>query len=156
MRREPTPAHPNDLVKFPHDLEEYTNTGEGGMYVKLAVVGDLRKQCSMTAVQDIYPDVLVGSDRALGEGCTEFFYPGVKRWMRASSSPTPDWQDLLSIPLQALIILGSTGWSGWSDSRSSYWTCQFADLTLAGQALYRMLQDQFPYHQLHLLTYLDT
>jgi hypothetical protein len=56
----------------------------------------------------------------------------------------------------AVIILGSTDWSGWNESKGRYWTCKFDDLTEEGKALYKQIEALYPRCELHLLTFLDT
>ncbi len=35
----------------------------------------------------------------------------------------------LSRPFLAVVVLGSTGWSGWHETEKHYWTCRLEDLT---------------------------
>lgn len=56
----------------------------------------------------------------------------------------------------AVLVLGSTGWSGWNEGSGEYWMCTFGDLTAEGQALYRQLEVLYKGCDLHLLTFLDT
>lgn len=61
-----------------------------------------------------------------------------------------------SIPYLAVITLGSTGWSGFSNETGN-WLCRFDDLTPEGQALYRTIEALYgPHGTLVLQTWLDT
>jgi uncharacterized protein CbrC (UPF0167 family) len=54
------------------------------------------------------------------------------------------------------ILLGTTGWSGWSDEKG-HWKCTFDDLSDAGQTIYALIQGLYgDKGNLHLVTYLDT
>lgn len=62
----------------------------------------------------------------------------------------------MSRPYLAVLVIGTTGWSGWSEAKGQYWACTFNDLNEEGQALYNQVQKLYPGCDLHLLTFLDT
>ena len=61
-----------------------------------------------------------------------------------------------SRPYLAAILLGATGWSGWSDEAQSYWYCTYDSLTDEGRQLYQMMERLYPGRKIHLQTWLDT
>lgn len=64
--------------------------------------------------------------------------------------------DLLSIDYHAVVTMGSTGWSGYSEKNGS-WLCTYDDLTAEGKALYDSLKQLYgDTCQLYLQTWLDT
>jgi hypothetical protein len=64
-------------------------------------------------------------------------------------------EDMLSVRYRASILLGSTGWVGFSPTRG-YWHAKFEDLTPEGQDLYRLMERLNPGCSVHILTFLDT
>ena len=78
----------------------------------------------------------------------------------SSSVPNPyrtDFRRYLSIGYLCVMTIGSTGWSGWSDKRSKYWHCTYADLTSDGKDLYRNIKKLYgPRCRIYLQTWLDT
>jgi hypothetical protein len=65
-------------------------------------------------------------------------------------------EDYLSIPYLAAVLIGSTGWSGFNESKGEYFKAAYSDLSATGVALWDMLQDLYPTCKLELLTWLDT
>lgn len=61
----------------------------------------------------------------------------------------------LSVPYVAVILLGSTGWSGFSQI-TGHWLATRESLTDEGKALYVALEALYPGHTLRLTTWLDT
>ena len=82
-------------------------------------------------------------------------------WMRyhfpSYRDPKTDaFRQEMSAPYQAVILMGSTGWSGYSQELGQYWHCTKDALTAEGKALFDMVQARFPACTLHLLTFVDT
>jgi hypothetical protein len=61
----------------------------------------------------------------------------------------------LSRAYRASIVMGSSGWSGYSEKKGN-WFAKFDDLTPDGQALYRLMEKLNPGCPIHLLTFIDT
>lgn len=69
----------------------------------------------------------------------------------------PNRSPYLSVPYAAVILLGSTGWSGYSEQAGAYWIATYAEgLTDEGRRLYDDLAALYPAHQIRLTTWLDT
>jgi hypothetical protein len=64
--------------------------------------------------------------------------------------------EYLSVGYLCAMTLGSTGWSGWSDKKESYWRCTLDDLTDNGRILVSVLKRLYPGHKVILQTWLDT
>ena len=63
----------------------------------------------------------------------------------------------LSINYLAIVTLGSTGWSGWSDENERYFECTEEDLTSEGRALLGNLRALYGDRgEVILQTWLDT
>lgn len=169
-------------VNFPFDHPEYKNSGEGGMVVKLVVCGKKPLDgaygeswsygvCCGAGVTEVMAENLVGDDKRpspkepLGkprtyrqivksqkdwEKWTEYHFPGL-----FDNEPAREYRRNLSVGYAAVILMGSTGWSGYSDKNGS-WVCKYSDLTADGKKLYNMVKKMYPKQELHLLTYLDT
>ena len=134
------------FVNFPVDSEDWKNTMEGGMTVKIIVpvpLDDKFSLCSENFAIEYRANVLVGSD--ITEICTVFgsYY---------SRNHFPEYDTLMDC--YAIVTIGSTGWSGYNDSKG-YWKCTYRDLFPDGEALYDSLQKLYNVRP-HILTYLDT
>ena len=130
-------------VNFPVDSDDWKNTMEGGMTVKIIVpvpLEDKFSQCCKSEATEFEPDVLVGSD------------VGLERKDYYNSYFLPRFINLK--PCYAIVTIGSTGWSGYNDSKG-YWKCTYKDLLPDGKALYDSLQKLYNVRP-HILTYLDT
>jgi hypothetical protein len=162
-------------VNFPTEDPVWKDTGEGGMVVKL-VVCDNREfdeqfgECSGVFVADVMSNSFIGDDRLpepeepeefetlesllkYGEAISaweEYHFP------RLNEENAEGIERYVSRGYLAVIILGSTDWSGWNESEGKYWVCKFADLTEPGKALYKQIETLYPGCELHLLTFLDT
>lgn len=68
----------------------------------------------------------------------------------------PQRAPLLSVPYAAVVLLGSTRWSGYSQTAGAYWCATRDRLTDQGRALYGALEALYPGHRLRLTTWLDT
>ena len=167
-------------VNFPFKDKEYKNSGEGGMVVKLVVCGKKPRKgiygksweygvCCGAAISELMMESLVGDDkRPMPRGAKEhkthesliaeqelhnrwleYYYPQVNN---ANDAGTDRF---LSTGFAAVILMGSTGWAGYSDKKGS-WVCKYSDLTPEGKKLYNMVKKMYPSQELHLLTYLDT
>lgn len=164
-------------VRFPVDDPRYRNSGEGGMLVKLVAVEppDLPEArafgvCCGAQVWDLLTEVLIGDDQCPPPAApVDYADPEAVRteqaahldWVRrhypyyGDLSVSPREQECAG-PALAVLVLGTTGWSGWDEAAGRYWQCAFDDLSPEGQALYRQLQALYPQARLHLLTFLDT
>jgi hypothetical protein len=161
---------PADLIHFPNPVEPYRDTGEGGLYVVLAVPEPRghRYNCHV--------DVLInmGSPDATISDTGDLWAPGAQRgdgWQNAM-----DAQDALrkagrddlatwatrvidpeteqSVDLLAAVHLGSTPHSLWNDQAGRYWEAGVEDLTEHGRALHAALEAA--YGAPRILTFLDT
>ncbi len=162
-------------VKFPVDDPAWKNSHEGGMFVKL-VVCDNREfddqfgVCSGVSVFNVLSESFIADDRRPRPAPLENY--DTPEAVQAEQKAMADWDAyhfpslegpqesgvgrFLSRPYLASIVLGSTGWSGWSDTEGRSWMCRFDDLTDEGKALYRQIEALYPGCELHLLTFLDT
>lgn len=163
-------------VNFPVSDPLWNNSGEGGMVVKLVVVNntdfdapDNFEVCCGAHVFDVYSEPLIGDDarkrpEVLGE------YDSAESVM-AEQLAFREWEayhyphlhdepfsrgNELSRPYLAVVVLGSTGWSGWSDELGRSWSCTYQDLSDDGKRLYEMMRSLYPGCALHLLTFIDT
>lgn len=161
-------------VNFPVNDPAWRNTNEGGMVVKLVVCDDRDDetefaQCSGAFVTDIQGEVLLADDKRakpeLADGPESMdavmaHQRAVRAWEQFHfpylGDSTRGAAEYLSRGYLAVLVLGSTGWSGWHTTRECNWTCGFDDLTDEGKALYRQLEALYPGCTLHLLTFLDT
>lgn len=131
------------FVNFPVDSEDWKNTMEGGMTVKIIVpvlIQDNWSQCCEGYATEFEPNSIIGSDVGL---YARFYY---------SRNHFPKYDTL--IDCYAIVTIGSTGWSGYNDSKG-YWKCTYRDLFPDGEALYDSLQKLYKVRP-HILTYLDT
>ena len=131
-------------VNFPVDSEDWKNTMEGGMTVKLVVpvpLEDNWSQCCEVFATEPLANVLAASDSILDNTDPDYHY-------YSGDSPSG------MIPCYAIVTIGSTGWSGYNASKG-YWKCQLEDLTEDGKHLYHRLHDLYNVKP-HILTYLDT
>ena len=165
-------------VNFPVGDPAWKSTNEGGMVVKLVVVDtdsaalEFSKCCggyvcdmlSETFVDDDkapYPqrsnDFDCDSDTLLIE--MEAEDAAIRQWAQRHF-PSLDNDDsesrYASRPYLAALVLGTTGWSGYSEAQGRTWGCTFEDLSADGKALYGHIQALYPHATLHLLTFLDT
>ncbi len=168
----------NGWVNFPVNDPRWRSTNEGGMFVKL-VVCDNREfdkkfgVCCGVSVRDTLSEVLIADDKRPEPkhqfaqedfaskdawlAAVEAEQSAIRRWeeyhfphMNDENDPSYNSRDYL-----AVIIMGSTGWSGYSDE-NGLWHCTYDDLTGEGKALYDSIQRLYPECELHLLTFLDT
>jgi hypothetical protein len=170
-------------VNFPFNSKEYKNSGEGGMVVKLVVTGKKRNKssfmygvCCGASITEVMAEALVGDDKRPMPNLNkaenfmspelaqktlnkirawdEYYFPRLNAvWERGND--VIGVERYHSVGFAAVIVMGSTGWSGYSDKKGS-WVCKYSDLTAEGKKLYNMIQKMYPAQELHLLTYLDT
>lgn len=164
-------------VNFPIDNPQYEYTGDGGMIVKLVVVDDHEMEapehfakCTGVQVRDLLTECLVGDDQlAYPEDAKS--YESVAT-IRDEEQARVDWvrrhypgyrcgacdpiEADLSRDYLAVIVMGSTGWSGMHAETGNSWACTVEDLTVQGKALYDQVAALYPNAALHLLTFLDT
>lgn len=165
------------VVNFPVESKEYPNSGEGGMVVKLVVIGNKRSKssweygvCCGASVTEVMAEQIVGDDKRPMPRDIKAF-TGVKS-LQKHMERIREWDEFyfpnlndpriptgveryFSVGFAAVIVMGSTGWSGYSPEKGS-WVCKYSDLTDDGKELYNMVKKMYPKHELHLLTYLDT
>lgn len=166
-------------VNFPVNDPDWKSTGEGGMVVKLVVcdtddISNGFAQCCGGAVFDMLCEVMVGDDQlpcppATALAVAEEDAQALSDAFDQDEASLAQWKarhfpnegtdegslQYLSRDYLAVIVLGTTGWSG-CHAIEGYWTCKRSDLTPEGLALYDQLQALYPAGRLHLLTFLDT
>lgn len=162
-------------VRFPVDDPAWRNSMEGGMVVKL-VVCDIRAfddqfaLCSGASVTDVLSESFVGDDRRPCQQPPQN-YDSIEA-VHAEQHAVAQWESYhfpnladdavqgveryVSRGYLAVLVLGTTGWSGWSEAEGRCWQCRFTDLTDEGKALYRQIEALYAGCELHLLTFLDT
>ena len=148
------------VVDFPVKSQEYLSSREGGMFVRLTVeMPEGHSACCGGQNHVIYDECLVGIDEA---GIPASFRNPGNPLRREESRLFPrinnhegEPEECHSIGLAAVITLGSTGWSGYSQERG-YWTCGYADLQPEGKAVYDALKSAYPEGKISLQTWLDT
>lgn len=165
------------FVRFPFDSTEYPASGGGGLCVKLVVLDELSgttdslAMCTGASVFDFLQENLVGDDKRpvpvhnIPENCSP---DDILAHLDAEAAAHREWVQFhfgrygggdvlaqVSRHYRAAIVLGSTGWAGYSAEKGN-WCATFDDLTDEGQALYRMMEQLNPGCPLHILTFLDT
>jgi hypothetical protein len=138
------------------------------MVVKLVVcdnreLDDQFSVCCGGHVTDLLNESLVGDDRRPQPSAEAVLeeQKAIDDWneYHFPSMHDADGRDIgryLSRGYLAVIVMGTTGWSGWNESEGRYWQCEFDDLSDDGKALYRQIEKLYPGCELHLLTFLDT
>lgn len=168
----------NGWVNFPVDDPSWHNTQEGGLFVKLVVCDDREYNdrfgiCSGVFVHDRLSELLIADDKRplpksdfkksdflnqeeYAAAC-ENYYADLSRWEEYHYPALNDKEerDYTSRSYLAVIIMGSTGWSGYK-ADVGLWNCTYNDLTEDGKNLYSSIQKLYPNCTLHLLTFLDT
>lgn len=134
-------------VNFPVDDERYTDTKEGGMFVRLVVEDYDLVVCAGGYQQIEYDEVLVGTDK--GDEIFEHF-------PHMEDKETSTRRRLVSVDYACIITLGSTGWSGWNEEENRTFICTYEDLTESGKELYHMIRRLYPNGTIVLQTWLDT
>jgi len=147
VSRRGKPSEDTGHVVFPHDDPRYSNTGEGGLFVRLVVKEakeyDERWVNCCGGTHQIQMDEIL-----LGGSARDF--PSQRR------TGIDDHDRYLSVPCLATLTIGSTGWSGYHEAIGTYWMCHFEDLTEDGRALYNLIGKLYPGHKIELQTWLDT
>lgn len=161
-------------VNFPILSSEWKSSSEGGLVVKLVVCDDRDfddqfSVCCGAGARDILNEVLLSDDLRPKPDYTA--PESIEEWnaqqqaVNAWSSyhfPSTENESVdgveryLSREYLAVITLGTTGWSGWRELDSRYWSCTFEDLNEDGKSLYMQIKALYPGCSLHLLTFLDT
>lgn len=166
-------------VVFPFNDNTFRHTGEGGLCVKLVVLDELSDRpddslavCCGASVFDVLQEGLVGDDLRpipAESSIAETASPAeIEQSLSADASRHRNWVQFhfprygsddadahLSRNYRASIVLGTTGWSGYSDEKG-YWHATYNDLTAEGKSLYRLMEQLNPGCAIHLLTFLDT
>ena len=170
----------NGWVNFPVDHPDWKNTKEGGMFVKLVVCDDRDFDdqfgvCCGVNVWDRVTEQLIADDqRPMPEYTLGLeHYASEEEFIQAFEEEVRkkrEWEEYhfpyineknssdlsyTSRPYLASIVMGSTGWSGYSDG-VGLWHCTYNDLTEEGKTLYNTLQKLYDGCTIHLLTFLDT
>lgn len=162
-------------VNFPVDAPAWKSSREGGMVVKLVVCDnrafdDQFGICCGASVIDMLTESFVGDDRRPQPEPLESF-DSVEA-VRAEQQAFLDWEayhfprigdsaaegadQFLSRSYLAVMVMGSTGWSGVHKESGQYWQCTFDDLSEEGKSLYCQFEQLYSGCELHLLTFLDT
>jgi len=166
------------LVNFPAANLTYTDSGEGGLVVKLLLTLEPRywQACSgaentimyencLTAIY-LVPALLIPGGfltKPADDGIST--QPNVTKLFPNFSNPRPSVltesheafiRRYTSVPLVAAITLGSTNWAGYDHANGHYWQCTEHDLTLPGRALLHSLAAAYPAGAIYLTTWLDT
>lgn len=165
----------NGWVNFPIDDPAWANTNEGGMLVKLVVCdnreNDQFGMCCGAYVVDHLCESFIADDRLPCPPSPANF--DSMEAIEAEQRANQEWEayhfpnlhcdkDLdgldryASRPYLAVLVLGTTGWSGWNKAEGRYWECRYDDLTEEGKVLYRQIAALYQGCDLHLLTFLDT
>lgn len=158
-------------VKFPTSSEEFVNSKEGGMFVRLVVIPNSWDvlSCAGGYCHVLYDESYIRDDsRVRHEGEIPETMEGWDAYQKADTEyqkfhfPNLDGDlgkyidQYLSTAYLATMVLGSTGWSGFSQTRG-YWYCTYEDLTDEGKALYDKIQSLYEgTGVLYLQTWLDT
>lgn len=164
-------------VRFPVNDPDFKDTHEGGMVVKLVVI-DVRahddphrfEKCCGGYVRDILSESFVGDDQFPFPTFTEQAdqpadleneQARLKAWdarhfPRINEEMVVGVDRFISREYLAVLVIGTTGWSGFNDGTGRYFECVFNSLTDEGQLLYRQIAALYPGARLHLLTFLDT
>lgn len=166
----------NGCVNFPVNNSDYYNSNEGGMFVKLVVCDNREhdnkwEMCCGVTVNDLLAESFVGDNQRVNPEFDTCLTPAdiiqaqvtSRDWIRVHY-PNFDNHDpaletieqYISRDYLAVIVLGSTGWSGHHCETNACWHCTYEDLTEQGKALYKQIQMLYPECVLHLLTFLDT
>ena len=175
MNRRSTEAR--GCVVFPVGSQEWKSSNEGGMFVKLVVADNQEGLspfgvCCGVHVYDVLTESFVGDDKRAKPGVIPNYetvadfdreQAAALTWTRhhfphygtQGADVLDGVEQGMSRDYLCVMVLGSTGWSGWSETRG-YWTCTFEDLTEEGKALYQQVEKLYPGCDLHLLTFLDT
>jgi hypothetical protein len=151
-------------VNWPTHL---TNTGEGGMFVRLVVEDDDFLVCCGGANYAFYDECFVGSDKNHPEQTGNTWPRNMDLWRKHhfpqvdelwSGSPTHEDYTIkaLSIPYICCMTIASTGASYYDEDKERNWICTFDDLTSNGQDLYRRIEALYPDGTVTLQTWLDT
>lgn len=171
------------FVNFPLSSIDFVSSREGGMFVKLVVVDERDYDdsewtiCCGAAVFDRLSEQLVGDSEAAlpalvldgrddtsPESTLALFDAHTAAANAWDARHFPDLHDATvddssrytSRPYVASLLLGITGWSGYSAAQEAYWRCTLDDLTPEGKALHAQMQTLYPGCRIHLLTFLDT
>lgn len=129
------------FVKFPVQDQRFTNTGEGGMFVRLVVVDPAKGKDEDWMVCCGGYQCVTRDECVCDEEADKFHFPD---------------QDPSSISYLNITTLGSTGWSGWDKAKECYWRCSYEDLTEEGKRLYDLIKSLYQGCDLYLQTWLDT
>ena len=149
--------HVTGWVRFPVEDPQWEFSREGGMFVRLMVIdgrNHKEEHCWMECCGGTV-EVQLDETPQVPDALMQRLWPGMFDGMgRHRTEPTP--KNYNSVPCLATLVIGSTGWAGWSEEKNTYWTCTEDDLTEEGKALVASLRRLYPGHELVLTTWLDT
>ncbi len=145
-------------INFPIDDPKYRCTGEGGMFVRLVVLAEEDGSdvvCSGGDHNFLYDESFLGDDsgRPDREAIDECF-----PCINDAGIPYDEiYRKYASIPCLVTMVIGSTGWSGWTEEDGGHYFRATRDyLTPLGWNLYEAVQDAYPGKKIRLQTWLDT
>lgn len=171
------------FVNFPVHSKEYKNSGEGGMFVRLLVQDPTSLKFTATYQKDkwmqccggnnhfYYDEVLINTDVERHpkdqnfKSCEQYhkYYERIHRWEEKffprlnekDKSNDYSMDKYRSVAYLAVLTIGSTNWSGYSQRKGS-WYCTYNDLTCDGKRLYNDLKKLYKGCKIILQTWLDT
>ncbi len=143
--------HVTGYVRFPIDDPEWNFSAEGGMFVRAMVLDDRNHANGVCWMECCGGPVTVTMDETpqMDGGLEKRLWPrmydanGKLREERTA-------EDYESVPCLATVVLGSTGWAGWSEKLGRYWQCTEADLTDDGRELLAALRRLYAGHEVVL------
>ena len=149
--------HVSGWVRFPTDDPAWRFSAEGGMFVRVMVVDGRdhkANQCWMECCGGPVTVTMDETPQMPGE-IEKRLWP---RMFDANGDPREEAiaSDFESVGCLAALVIGSTGWAGWSEEKGEYWQCTEDDLTPKGRKLIEALRALYPGRELILTTWLDT
>lgn len=136
------------VVNFPVEDPEWEFSQEGGTVVKMIVLAPADKNefqlCFGAYVTDFLSETLPRHD------ILSKHYPYI------NSKHIDAYGRNLSVGYLAAVVIGSTGWVGYSRKNGECWSCELSNLSERGQCLYEMFKEMYPGCKIELLTFIDT
>jgi hypothetical protein len=166
------------MVNFPINNKDFDNTQEGGMFIRLVV--EPRKDsivCSGGLTSVLHDETYLGDDnreldfKALSEEEQSKLNPEqLNQYLQTEQEARDRYVEYTfpnlkennfelqyhSRPYLAVVIMGSTGWSGFSYETGEYFRCRYENLSDEGKSLYQKIKDLYPGEKLTLQTWLNT
>ena len=147
----------NGWVRFPVDDPRWVFSPEGGMFVRVMVLDEQNEsrddgwmECSGGVVTVTYDE-----NGVMDAELERRLWPRLHIETQESDGP---WarDKYESVTCLATLVLGSTGWAGYSEETRDYWKCGEDDLTDEGKELIAGLRRLYPGRPVVLTTWLDT